>query len=238
MRDLHTKKQGRGGIGGPSTSNGKNNSSQNSLKHGCRSHNALLPGESPEEYEQLWKTWLSRYSPASPADFEFIRLTVDAAWRMQRSERAYQEVEASLHATASPVNWTDDQLRRLLLMQRYKTADANAFHKCVRLLETIQKNDLQIRGISQRQAGYMCDELYKGEDYVNFKSAVERKLAAPVELSTTREDGGCHCTPCLLLWGLRDLRSKLLAEAEAKAEAEAEKPPPDEENQSDPPLAS
>jgi hypothetical protein len=197
-----TEKQRRSGSGGPKSPNGKTICSRNSLKHGCRSQNVLVPGESHEDYEQLWKTWLSRYTPTSPADLELIRLTVDAAWRMQRSERAYQEVEASLLATATADKWTDDQLRRLLLMQRYKTADANAFHKCVRLLETIRKNDLQYRAMSQRHATYLFEEAAQGVDYIAAKATLARTVMGPRPLPTTREDGGCECTPCLLEWGL------------------------------------
>jgi hypothetical protein len=113
----------------------------NAAKHGCRAKELIVPGERRSDYDKLWEMWLAEYAPESEVDMELLRMLVHAAWRLRRSERALREVERALKKARGPAaEWTDDEIRRVQLMQRYKTTDENSYYKALRNIEFMKRS--------------------------------------------------------------------------------------------------
>jgi len=149
---------------GPTTSAGKKRSygsahnahqagcelNQNAIKHGCRSQTKILPGESAEEYQQVWQKWLGQYIPQTDFDLGLIEMAVNCEWRLRRSEKALDDVEREmLRGSNDGAKWSDKNVKRLQLIQRYRTTAENSFNKAWRAIEfqmerkKIVKRDLE-----------------------------------------------------------------------------------------------
>ncbi len=120
--------------GGPKTDEGKARSSQNGRSHGCCSNTLILPGEDPEEYEQIKEGWFTDYNPGSFAPLTLVLNVVKAHWFMLRNQRRCSEFEFSL-AEKSPIDWTDKDHRNLTNFMRYRTAAERSFNRCFSDLE-------------------------------------------------------------------------------------------------------
>ena len=123
------------------TEEGKNISSQNATKHGGCSEKHLIRGdESIIDFHNLRSTWLTSYDPRDPAEHHMVEQISRADWFYQRAEHILAEVECGLMDTGSPADWTDEQEKKLLRMQRYLTARGNLLNKAKKALEDYRKN--------------------------------------------------------------------------------------------------
>ena len=69
---------------GPRTLEGKAISSRNRLSHGLCSESILIPGESPNEFEQLQAEITAAYAPANQQERMLSDQLVVAQWRLNR----------------------------------------------------------------------------------------------------------------------------------------------------------
>jgi hypothetical protein len=70
---------------GPRTEEGKQRSSQNSLKHGLfATKSFLLPGESQEEFDKLQYRYHRDYQPKGAIEEDLVRQLADIEWRRRR----------------------------------------------------------------------------------------------------------------------------------------------------------
>jgi hypothetical protein len=71
---------------GPTTAEGKEKSSRNSLKHGLTagSGNILLDSEDPDEFEEVFNKLLGIHEPARPAEKDLVEEMGVARWRIRR----------------------------------------------------------------------------------------------------------------------------------------------------------
>ena len=136
---------------GPTSPEGKKRSSRNATKHGCRSQSKILPGESAEEYERLWQKWLTEYIPQTDFDLDLIEMAVNCEWRLRRAEKALDDVERqALKGSGDGAKWSDKNLKRLQLMQRYRTTAENSFNKAWRAIEfQRERREMQKRVLSR-----------------------------------------------------------------------------------------
>ena len=75
------------GAGGPRTSEGKQRSSQNALKHGVFSSTIVLPGESQEEFDALLLGMQKEFAPGQTSETEMVVTLAETLWRMKRLRR-------------------------------------------------------------------------------------------------------------------------------------------------------
>jgi hypothetical protein len=71
---------------GPTTPEGKEKSSRNSLKHGLTAGcgNILLDSEDPDEFEEIFNKLLGIHEPARPAEKDLVEEMGVARWRIRR----------------------------------------------------------------------------------------------------------------------------------------------------------
>ncbi len=69
---------------GPRTTEGLHASSLNALKHGLRSHLAIIPGENEAEFHALFDAFAEEAAPQSPRDLAAVRKIAACEWRLRR----------------------------------------------------------------------------------------------------------------------------------------------------------
>ena len=112
------------------TEQGKNISSQNSIKHGgCSEKHLIVRDERIQDFEELEDMWMHSYQPRDAAEHHMVEQLTRADWFYQRAERNMAEVEVELMNSGSPADWTEEQEKKLARMQRYLTARSNLFAK-------------------------------------------------------------------------------------------------------------
>ena len=123
------------------TDEGKNISSQNATKHGgCSEKHLILKDERLEDFHALENMWKTSYKPRDLAEHHMVEQLARADWFFQRAERNMAEVEFGLMESGSPADWTEEQEKKLLRMQRYLTARSNLLAKAKKAIEDYRKN--------------------------------------------------------------------------------------------------
>ncbi len=69
---------------GPRTSEGKQRSSLNALRHGLTAASPILPSEDPAAYQLHCRQFLDEYHPATPTESHLTQELADTAWRLNR----------------------------------------------------------------------------------------------------------------------------------------------------------
>jgi len=91
---------------GPKSPEGKAAIRFNAFRHGLLAQDAVLPGEDPDAFEDLWNRVRANLSPVGPIEEFLVDRVVNAMWRLQRLARAetalfhsrVQELKADLLA--------------------------------------------------------------------------------------------------------------------------------------------
>jgi hypothetical protein len=73
---------------GPRTEEGKERSSQNAIKLGMYSGSAVIPGEDPEQYQQLRRELIESSAPAGDAELQIVERIVLNHWKLRRLSQA------------------------------------------------------------------------------------------------------------------------------------------------------
>jgi len=117
------------------------NSALNATKHGCCAIDVrLLPGESEKEYRNLDRIWNDAYKPKEDYQKKLVTELVHADWLLQRTTRAYLDMETRLYAKSmNPLDWSEEEQRALGRFLRYKTAHANTVARCRKALDDDRK---------------------------------------------------------------------------------------------------
>jgi hypothetical protein len=115
---------------GPTTAQGKRNSSKNATTHGLLSRQILLRDESPACFESLMNDHLTRLQPADGVEFGMVEEMVANNWHLRRA----MAIETRMLENAAALQPAPDPLDRLTaafedlaakpalgLMHRYQT---------------------------------------------------------------------------------------------------------------------
>jgi hypothetical protein len=131
--ELPTQLPQRKGPTGPRTSEGKAKSSKNSLQHGSRSPKTVLPDENPAEFEATVQRWFTQYEPDTPAAISLVEKLARAEWQLKRTQNRLDEAEWQLPADVH--DWTEDQHKRLVNLNRYHTTAERSFLRYFKEIE-------------------------------------------------------------------------------------------------------
>jgi hypothetical protein len=124
---------------GPTSSEGKDTSSQNATKHGGRANRLIVKGERQEDYDALRKKWIDEYRPENELEEDLLEDIVRCKWFLVRAERNVMKAEARL-AEMEPEEWTDADHKFLQLMLRYQTTRERSFQRAWRAFEQLRKD--------------------------------------------------------------------------------------------------
>ena len=115
-------------------------SSLNSLSHGGASETLFIPGENPADYYRELDEAFTTHQPSTAQDAHIVTESVHARWLLSRRHRTHSAYEHVLHSeTPNPIGWSNDQLHRVNLMDRYKTQAERAFRRSLSNLQSIRQ---------------------------------------------------------------------------------------------------
>jgi hypothetical protein len=112
----------------------------NSLTHGGASQTLFIPGENPDDFYALLENIFAEFQPATTHSAGIASDAAVARWFLWRRQRAFLENESQLF-TEKPnqADWTEADLHRLNLFDRYKTQAERAFRRAFVNLEAVRK---------------------------------------------------------------------------------------------------
>ena len=130
---------------GPKTTEGKQASSRNAIRHGLTGTQIVIPGEDASTYEDLRKGLRESYTPATDAERLLVDQIAANAWRLMRAQRIETAflsklAEDSAHAETAIAEAFVNRPADLMRIQRYVAAANSAYYKAIAQLEKHQKN--------------------------------------------------------------------------------------------------
>ncbi len=154
----------------------------------------ILPGEDPEEYEEIKQSWFADYNPGTFSPLQLVLLLVNAQWLWIRNRRRCEDFEFSL-AEKSPADWTDLDHRNLTNFTRYRTTAERSFHRCfsnlekhrsTRVRERLSEERIRLKGIEiaaqkERDARAYLDAQHKSVQQAEAKVDRATKQAETAE---------------------------------------------------------
>ncbi|MBV9266658.1 MAG: hypothetical protein JO061_10865 [Acidobacteriaceae bacterium] len=217
---------------GPTSEEGKKRSSLNATRHGCRSLQRILPGESEEDYEELWQEWLEEYTPQSKFDLRLIEAAVNCAWRLRRADKALEDVERGMLAfdcaqgpdeSKDALQWNDEYVKRLQLMQRYRTTAENSFNKASRAVELQCERKKAQKREFEREVEDVVEQL-KEPELTKAKALIAETLIAKADRAKSKaaeapeRPGACSCAMCRAKQRILDRETRVIEDEPRKEE--------------------
>src|ERR1700682_4701638 len=140
---------------GPTTPEGKEKSSRNSLKHGLAAGaaNILFDCEDPDEFEQAFNKLLGIHEPATPAENDIVEEMVAARWRIRRmwtietnlfnveiqtQQSKTENPDPGIHLAMAYRALADDS-RSLALASRYEARLQRLYDRAYKTLRELQQ---------------------------------------------------------------------------------------------------
>ena len=117
---------------GPRTPEGKARVRLNSLVHGLRAQDVVLPNEDAVAFNELRQAFFEQFAPQDALELHHLERLVQAAWRLRRAP--IMECQILNAASDSPI----PPLQDLLRLSRYERALSNAFYEALNELEKLQ----------------------------------------------------------------------------------------------------
>ena len=152
---------------GPVTPAGKAVSSQNSLRHGLCSKQAVLPGEDPQEFARHRAAYLQHYRPLTQPEIDQVEIIANSCWRLKR----LMAFEAALLSGEET-----DPLKALSLLIRYENQLNRTREQAVKMLKDQQENRPRMaRPAAQRNEPEQSPEV--GDQ--DLESAIQAAMTIP-----------------------------------------------------------
>jgi hypothetical protein len=90
---------------GPRTELGKSFSSVNAVKHGLRSRQVVIDGESQAEFDDFQRIFIDHYAPSGPIEASLVDRVAVCLWRLRRTEtieaQVFDNLREDIKATQS-----------------------------------------------------------------------------------------------------------------------------------------
>jgi hypothetical protein len=182
---------------GPRTPEGKAASSTNATSHGLTGTFRLLPGEDPDQFQELVIAYDSEFQPVTEHECFLVDQLVEARWKIGRIERLQAEAFDQMLAAGDPAQSSDARIVAALSqpttvfdrLQRYAAQAERSYHKAHRELVQLQRQH------SRNQATALdarLDQIMYGPvpDYKQSKAYREevRNEANPIPIAPKKDD--------------------------------------------------
>src|SRR5712671_94670 len=116
---------------GPTTPEGKAAVRLNALRHGLRARTVVLPGEQPEEFQQLCDDLQAEWHPKSRTEQFYVEQMAVSQWKLNRMEMAERSV---FQQTSDP----ETQVPLLNSLWQSQNRAERAYARAKRELERLQ----------------------------------------------------------------------------------------------------
>ena len=135
---------------GPRTPEGKAAVRLNSLTHGLRAQDALLPGEDEKAFEEISDAFHQQYQPEGPAELFCVEKMILSFWRNRRIAKIESDIFMNFHPSRPEEHdmtgvlgraFTIDSLGHdnFCRLARYESSVDRVFYRASRELQALQK---------------------------------------------------------------------------------------------------
>jgi len=162
QRQLNANRRNAQLSTGPRTPEGRAAVGLNALRHGLTAQTAVLPNESPEEFQELLDSFLAEYQPAGPTETLLVEQMVMAAWRLRRmraletglfdlrmSQLPRDENAAALDPSSRAFAYDASGSRAIESLSRYETRIERSFYRALHELERLRATSPENNSESQ-----------------------------------------------------------------------------------------
>ncbi|HEX4810698.1 MAG TPA: hypothetical protein VH325_17310 [Bryobacteraceae bacterium] len=122
----------------PQTPKPRTKTSLNSVKHGCRSQQQLLPHEDPDAWIKMRDVYVAEYDPQTPFMTELMDEAVRTHWFLKRNRANLHLVQVDLPEDVR--EWTPEDHHQIALFMRYQTAAEHSFNRALARLCSYHKD--------------------------------------------------------------------------------------------------
>jgi len=180
---------------GPRSSNGKQRSSRNALRHGLTAASPVLPTEDRDAYESHRRAFLDEYQPATPTETQLVAELADTSWRLNRIPL----LEARLISGADSLPIVDAH-RLLASLNLQSTRLSRQFQKALATLREIQSDRRTLEKRELKEAASLL-ELHKhkgtpwdpaADGFVFSKQKIEHHAALLMRQNEARHIAYCR----------------------------------------------
>ena len=136
---------------GPRSPEGRAAVGLNALRHGLTAQTAVLPNESPEEFQELLDAFLADYQPDGPTETLLVEQMAMASWRLRRmraletglfslrmSQLPRDENAAALDPRSRAFAYDASGSRAIEGLSRYETRIERSFYRALHELERLR----------------------------------------------------------------------------------------------------
>jgi hypothetical protein len=121
--------------------------SLNSIKHGSRSKQLLLPHEDPNEWIKMREMYMEEFQPQTEFLEQLLEEAVKAHWLFKRNQNNLYVVQVDL--PEDPRLWGPEDHHQIALFTRYQTAAERAYHRALARLRSYHKDQVRKQQISE-----------------------------------------------------------------------------------------
>ncbi len=118
---------------GPRTSEGKQRSAMNAIRHGLFQESPVLPTEDPSVYEAFRSAYFTDFDPQGAIEDTYVKTLADVQWRLNRCTRIEQSILSSDELDGS------QQLDGLCRFSLYEGRLTRKFNQTLRDLRLAQE---------------------------------------------------------------------------------------------------
>ncbi|HEX4228333.1 MAG TPA: hypothetical protein VHZ07_06665 [Bryobacteraceae bacterium] len=115
--------------------------SLNTIKHGCRSKQLLLPHEDPNEWIKMREMYMEEFQPQTAFLEELLEEAVKAHWIYKRTQHRLYLVQFDL--PEDPRLWRPEDHHQIALFTRYQTAAERTYHRALARLRSYHKDQVR-----------------------------------------------------------------------------------------------
>jgi hypothetical protein len=123
--------------------------SLNSIKHGSRSRQLLLPHEDPNEWIKMREMYMEEFNPQTEFLEQLLEDAVKANWIFKRNQYNLYLVQVDL--PEDPRLWMPEDHHQIALFTRYQTAAERTFHRALARLRSYHKDQVRKDQIPKQQ---------------------------------------------------------------------------------------
>jgi hypothetical protein len=128
--------------------------------HGNTGEKLILPDEKPANFASLLAGLLTEYQPETLQHQLFVEQLAIGHWMLWRRERAYHAVEFLVYTNSgdTTASWTEWDLRRLFVTERYKVSAERALKRALDNAESIRKGRKSQQDHLERHAKWLAEQ--------------------------------------------------------------------------------
>jgi hypothetical protein len=141
---------------GPRTSEGKQRSARNAIRHGLTARTAVLPSEDPAAFELHCRQFFDEHNPKTQTETQLVQELADTSWRLNRiplleANLLKEATRPECHSNPQPT------IQSLSMLGLHSARLSRQFQKTLDQLRSIQADRRHLERRSLLDAASLCE---------------------------------------------------------------------------------